>query len=435
MTGARSPVALPPLPERSGPPVLSPEGTSIAFEGYAGGRPFVFLSSDASGGHPVPVSAAADPSLMSEPRWLAGGRAFVFDADVRNVGVFSLDSNRATILPTFAAEPAYTMFKAAVHDRVVVTRIRENLTTQLAVFAWPAMTIVGRLDLPAFAVEWKSDDGHLLFGIAAVHGGESEIVALDLDARRARRLGAIPGQSLRNLTRVGHHLVFSSYHLSGDVVLDDARGPRVIARDVRAREIARGGGHILINVHEGGRERIGELDEEGRWRGFLSNGPADESPSVLPGGREWAFVRRGGAAPGYYRCAFGGGCVRVTSLLLLDATISPDGARIAYLDPAPQGARARLVGIDGKGSREIGDASSYCGPVWSSPRTLWISRRTEGTPAWIELDVEGEPSPTGRRFAGTRDCSDGIADPASPARDGVRLVANWRSELRAQRAP
>jgi len=83
------------------------------------------------------VTAAADPSLASEPRWLADGRAFVYDADVRNVGVFSLDTNRATILPPFEARPSYTTFKATVGGRILVSRIDDALTSQIALYAWP----------------------------------------------------------------------------------------------------------------------------------------------------------------------------------------------------------------------------------------------------------------------------------------------------------
>jgi hypothetical protein len=432
-TGARSPAVLPPTPPGAGPVVTSPDGEALAFEGYeAGGRPFVFLSAARADARPVPVAAAADPSLASEPRWLAGGRAFVFDADVRNVGVFSLDTNRPTILPTVDHRPAFTTFKAAVHDRILVARIAENSTSQIAIFSWPAMAVVSRFDLPAFAVEWQSDDGRHLFGIAAENGDASVVVALDTEARRARRLGGMPGRNLRTLARAGGQLVFSTFQFGGDVWVEDERGGRVVARDVHAREVARGGGHILITIRQGGVQRIARLDEEGRWRGFLTAGPTDDSPSVLPGGTAWTYLRRGGEAPGFYRCEFRGTCRRLLSTIMHYATVSPDGTRVAYVDPAPQGTRARVVGIDGQGSRDVGDASSFCGPAWSSNDTLWISRRAEGTPEWLEVDVSGPARPTGRRFAGTRDCSDGTPDPAAPLRDGARIIVSWRAELRAQ---
>jgi hypothetical protein len=43
--------------------------------------------------------------------------------------------------------------------------------------------------------------------------------------------------------------------------------------------------------------------------------------------------------------------------------------------------------------------------------------------------------PTGRTLRGTRDCSDGQPDPSGPTSDGVKLVVDWRSELRAQPLP
>jgi hypothetical protein len=36
---------------------------------------------------------------------------------------------------------------------------------------------------------------------------------------------------------------------------------------------------------------------------------------------------------------------------------------------------------------------------------------------------------------GARDCSDGLPDPAGPTRDGVKVIVDWRSELRVQPMP
>ena len=91
------------------------------------------------------------------------------------------------------------------------------------------------------------------------------------------------------------------------------------------------------------------------------------------------------------------------------------------------------MALAGGEARDIGDASSFCRPVWSSSRTLWISRRAEGTPEWVEIDVDTpDARPTGRTMRGERHCSDGLPDPAAPTRDGVKIVADWRSELRVQ---
>jgi hypothetical protein len=444
-TGARTPSLMPAAPDRPGAPALSPDGAAVAVEGYAAeGRPFVFLGLSSPGARLVPVTAAADPSLASQPRWLAAGRAFVYDADVRNVGVFSLDTNRATILPAFPAEPSFTTFKAAVADRILVARITDGGTSQIALFSWPAMEIVSRFDLPAFAVEWQSRDGNQLLGLAFEHGRGSEIVELDARAREARRLGLVANQHLAALALAGDALVFASFHYGGDVWVDDGAGGRLVTKDLGAKEMARAGGHVLASVERCGEFRIVELDDDGRERGVLSAGPRDEAPSILPDGRVWTYVRRAGAAPGFYRCRFGGACARISEAVMQYATVSPDGARVAYVDPQPQGCRARVVALAGGEARDVGDAGSYCRPVWSSARTLWISRRAGGTPEWVELDVgPAEPRaasapaivPTGRTLRGGRDCSDGLPDPAGPTRDGAKIVVDWRSELRVQPIP
>ncbi|HVU50205.1 MAG TPA: serine/threonine-protein kinase [Polyangia bacterium] len=441
-TGARRPAPGPTAPDRPGAPALSPDGSSIAVEGYAAeGRPFVFLGPASPGAQLVPVTAAADPSLASQPRWLAGGRAFVYDADVRNVGVFSLDTNRATILPAFPARPSFTTFKAAVADRVLVAGITDGGESQIAVFSWPAMEIVSRFDLPAFADEWQSRDGHHLIGLAFEHARGAEIVSLDLDTRDARRLGTIAGQQLAALALAEDALVFASFHYGGDIWIDDAAGGRLVTKDLHAKEMARGGGRVLASVERGGVFRVVELDVAGHELGVLSPGPRDEAPSILPDGRVWTYVRRAGDAPGLYRCRFGGACGRISEAVLQYATVSPDGARVAYVDPLPQGLRARIVPLGGGPARDVGDASSYCRPVWSSARTLWISRRAGGAPEWIEVDVGDaggaapDARPTGRTLRGARDCSDGLPDPAAPMRDGAKIVIDWRSELRVQPMP
>jgi hypothetical protein len=443
-TGAHVPAAAPAALDRPGAPALCPDGTLVAVEGYApGGRPSVFLGPSSPGARLVPVTAAADPSLASQPRWLAGGRAFVYDADVRNVGVFSLDTNRATILPTFPARPSFTTFKAAVADRVLVADITDGVESQIALFSWPAMAVVSRFDLPAFAVEWQSRDGNRLLGIAFEHGRGSEILELDAESRVARRLGTIGDQHLAALALAGDALVFASFHYGGDIWVGDDAGGRLVTKNLHAKEMARGGGRILASVERGGAFRIVELDDAGRERGVLSPGPRDEAPSILPDGRVWTYVRRAGDAPGFYRCRFGGACARLSEAIMQYATVSPDGARVAYVDPQPQGCRARIVALAGGEARDVGDASSYCRPVWSSPRTLWVSRRGAGTPEWVELDV-GSPTsppmgatvvPTGRTLRGARDCSDGLPDPAGPTRDGAKIAVDCRSELRVQPIP
>jgi hypothetical protein len=442
-SGARLPVGAPSGPERAAPPVLSPDGALVAVEGYAaGGRPFIFLGGSSPGAHLAPITAAADPTLASEPRWLAGSRAFVYDADVRNVGVFSLDTNRATILPAFDSGPSFTTFKAAVFDRILVNHFAQDGTSQIGIFTWPRMELVSRFDLLAGAFEWQSRDGNRLFALAYDRDGGAVVVSLVPQAREARRLGRIPGQHLGALALAPGALVFASWRFSGDVSIDDGGAARVVTRDLGARELARAGDRVLVSVWSGAEERIAELDARGRPHGFLTAGPRDGSPSILPGGKAWTYVRKAGDAPGFYLCAEAGACKRISQTIMPYATVSPDGRRVAYVDPAPSGPRARLVDLGGGPERDVGDASSYCRPVWSSARTLWISQRAAGTPEWVEIDV-GEPDegraasgpsvrPTGRTLRGLRDCSDGLPDPAGPTRDGAKIVVEWRSELRVQ---
>ena len=197
---------------------------------------------------------------------------------------------------------------------------------------------------------------------------------------RARRGGSahIPGQVLAALALAGDALVFASYRYGGELWLDDGRGGRVVTHGLGGREVARGAATCSSRRMRDGKERIVELDDAGHVRGALTAGPRDDAPSILPDGKAWTYLRRAGDAPGLYRCAFGGGCARLSDGSCRTPPSRPT-ARASPTSIRRRTGRARGSStLAGGAARDVGDASSYCRPVWSSARTLWISRRAAG---------------------------------------------------------
>jgi len=212
------------------------------------------------------------------------------------------------------------------------------------------------------------------------------------------------------LTLAGDTLVFATFHYAASSGSATARGARADARSRGARGRARRG-HVLVSSLHDGEERIVELDEAGHVLGVLTAGPHDESPSILPGGHAWTYLRRAGDAPGLYRCAFGGACARLTATVMPYATVSPT-ARASRMSTRNPRARARARRLDGSAGRDIGDASSYCRPCGPRRTRCDLSAR-RSTPEWVEVDVD-DVRPTRRTLRGARDCSDGLPDPAAP---------------------
>ena len=75
---------------RGGCPDVSPDGKRLVYQGRApDGRAFAFVSQHPDGRDAVPVVQTAEPSMASEPTWLADGDTFSYDVDAKHMAVFS----------------------------------------------------------------------------------------------------------------------------------------------------------------------------------------------------------------------------------------------------------------------------------------------------------------------------------------------------------
>ena len=85
------------------------------YQGHAAdGRAFAFLSHHPDGRDGVAVVQTAEPSMASEPTWLADGETFSYDIDAKHMGVFWPAAGRMKVLPDVTTRPIITMFRYVV---------------------------------------------------------------------------------------------------------------------------------------------------------------------------------------------------------------------------------------------------------------------------------------------------------------------------------
>ena len=276
-----------------------------------------------------------------------------------------------------------------------------------------------------------------LFGISPRAGPRRGIVARRPRRPRGAPLGARARAILRALALVGRTLVFETLTVTAATVARDERATAASSPDnLGARQVARGDGHVLVSVRPRW-PRPHPRARRGRARASVGSRPGPRRRVALdpPGGRAWTVrAPRRRRAAGYYRCAFDGGA-RGVGLIMPYATRSPDGTLVAYVDPVPQGPRARLVAIEGGAPRDLGDASSYCAPS-GRRRTRCGFRDARGRAGVGRARRRrARAALTGRTRRGARDCSGRAPRSRGAVRDGAKIVVERRSELRVHAAP
>jgi hypothetical protein len=87
------------------------------------------------------------------------------------------------------------------------------------------------------------------------------------------------------------------------------------------------------------------------------------------------------------------------------------------------------MSADGGLEHEVSETETGCAVGWASVHTLWVSRRRAGKIVWMEVNA-ASGAETGKSVPGSRDCSDGRPDPASPVEPDLRIVYDLTSQLR-----
>jgi hypothetical protein len=253
------------------------------------------------------------------------------------------------------------------------------------------------------------------------------VFAVDLKTKETRRLGFIRDRFVERLDIVEGGLLVAGYTLSTRLTYRDDAGEIVeIPHRRTLYDGVRCGPDFLVTEEKGDGFVVERVDRQGRVLAELTRGPSDHYVGCAPDGRTW-FYSSEGRDPGLWRCQ-AAGCRRVVAGQTFFVSVSPDGARVAYFTVDARGPRVRWLPIEGGPSRDIAETETICGARWSSPETVWLSRRLHGALTWMEVNADTGAA-TGRSAPGASDCTDGWADPATPG-DGVRVVAEKRTELR-----
>ena len=138
------------------------------------------------------------------------------------------------------------------------------------------------------------------------------------------------------------------------------------------------------------------------------------------------FVKRD--AGGVIRRCTSTGCETISNVSVFGLAASPAGDRLSFVTTGKRGPVVQWMSTRGGLVHDVTNTETGCAPGWSSPRTLWVSRRQGKEILWTEVEVDGG-RPTGKTVPGSRDCSDGPEDPVSRGPD-VRVLSDRRSQLR-----
>jgi hypothetical protein len=426
-TGARRPSPLVPAAYAEGCPDLAPNGRDLIFQGFdQEGRPSILLSSSPDGSDARAVVASADPSMDSEPHWFAGGQAFVFDMDVRRLGVFEPGRGRARAVPMAPGADDWAVWRAVSGNRIVLAREDRENAAHLEVFAWPGFLPPERLFLgrQCFGEHYRVTHDFVLTCTS-----DGDLLQIDLPGRRILGRGMIRNQVITYSAEVAHGLAFISARSASDAWTRTPSGAvRRLTTDGKTREIASCGLRgFLISREERDAWRIVRLDREGRVTATSpessANGPAC---STTTADRWYAVIRHD---PHIQRCD-DARCWRVFSGQARRLALSPDERRLAFVASDSAGLVVRWIGADGGPVHFVSESEGTCHPAWSSNHTLWVSRRRKGKFVWTEIDVDSGQM-TGRTAPGGKSCAEGyVPDPLAPTTTDSWLVFDDTSEVR-----
>ncbi|HEY5088375.1 MAG TPA: protein kinase, partial [Polyangia bacterium] len=222
-TGERKPSPLVPEAYAEGCPDVSPDGRRMVYTGHtADGRAFAFLSTHADGSGGVPVVPIAEPSMNSDPTWLPDGESFSYEFDAENMAVFSLSTNRSTILPRPLLGASSSIFRHVAGKRIFVTA-QVNLTAvELVGFGWPSLNEEIRFRLPVSVLDLQSGDGKTYYCSTPARGRSTPLIAVTPTRREARRIGSIQDRYIRYPIVVGDGLSFASIGRSSNLAIRDS---------------------------------------------------------------------------------------------------------------------------------------------------------------------------------------------------------------------
>ena len=365
--------------------------------------------------------------MSSEPTWIGDGQMFSYDVDTKHVGVFSTALRRVTIVPDATSQQYVTLFRTSTLDAVLVSGVFDGGETEVTRVELPWLQEGERFRVGEPLLDIRPD-GELLYGVGRANGRLTNLLELDPRRRRGRRLGGIPGQTVRSPIFLDDSLSFVSTRFNHKLSVRRRDGSWArLPGDSIVRAQHCGADLIVDRGLPDGRVVVDRIDQSGKLVGRLSEGPLAGQGDCSPDGQTWFFVE-GTSPPRLEQCRETG-CRVLAEHSSYGVSASPDGKRLAFVKLATRGPLVGWMPVDGGAIHDVVDTETACAIGWASNQTLWVSRRRDGKFLWTEVDADSGKE-TGQTVPGQRDCSDGGSDPLSPVNPDLRVIAERVSQLR-----
>ena len=424
-TGKRSAAPLVPDAYAEGCPDLSPDGKHLVYTGHTpDNRAYAFVSAHPDGRDAVAEAPIAEPSRTSDPVWLPDGQSFLYDIDDKHVGVFSLETRHSEVVPTTLA-PLFTTFHAVIGNQIFVDSLLQTGGSDIGGFSFPHLNETVNFHLSVQAMDVQSPGGDTYY-LTTAYGSKNALAQVEPSKNRGRYVGEIRGQIVQYPLFLGRYSVFVSNTRIVNLVRRSGGGEVRVRVGADLSWASGCGERIIATQAKNGRDRTIWLDSNGRVGDTLAEGA--DSPRCSSDGRTM-FWATSGQTPTVQRCD-GTGCRTLFEGEASMLSLSPDDKRLAFLTEENRGHVIRWIATDGQGGgREVTVVDAGCTPVWSNEKDLWIALRNGRRVVWTEFDSDSA-KPTGRTSAGTRDCTDTIADPAAPGEEAVKIESAFQSQVR-----
>ena len=428
-TGRRFPSPLVPEAYAEGCPDVAPDGKRMVFAGHTPDkRPFAFVSERTDGSQAIAVVQIAEPTMNSDPTWMADGKSFSYEADMKHMGAFWLTTNRAIVLPQATARDFLSTYHHVVRDEVFILAVDHDFQAEVLGLAWPSLQERVRFRYANPILDVASQDGRTYYCSTPSLEDATPLLAITPAERRGRRAGLVREQYIRYPRFVAGGLTFASLQAKNDLYLRslDQRWHRVTNDGWTLRAVSCGK-DVLVSRAVGHRQVIARLERSTGTLTPISDGPTDSYPACAADGKV-AFYVKGDTGSRIQRCD-AAGCRPISDIAVLELAVSPDGDKLAFVTNGGRGPMIRWMSALGGPAHDVTDTETGCRPGWSSNRTLWVSRRNGKGFLWTEVEVDSG-RPTGKSVPGSRDCTDGWGDPLSPVDPDVRVRTERRSQLR-----
>jgi len=427
-SGRRTPSPVVPEAYAEGCPDLSPDGKRLVFQGRGPeDRPYAFVSNSSDGRDAKPVVPIGDPSLNSHPIWLAGGESFLYDVDLKYVGVFSTTLNRTTVLapPSIVAHPS--VWHWGSRDWAIISAFDSGVNkTEVVGYRWPSLTEAYRVQVGSVGLDFRARGSDRVLFTAGL-GNSVEVLEVDHRLRMVRRLGFVRDQFIRGLHILEHGLVFVSVDEVQTLEARDTGG--TFRRVLRSRMVFEGercGDGLVTSERTADKGVVSRRDSGGRTIA-ITDGPEDFGATCSSTGEVMYYAARQPQGR-IVRCS-DSGCATIAFREALSLSSSPDGQRVAFVESANRGLVLRWAWARDGVAHDVTAIESMCPPTWSSNRTLWIVRQRHNQSVWIEIEVDSGRE-TGRTEPTEATCVDGRSSYPTAVERDTRVVSTRVSQVR-----